>query len=445
MRRTIIFAVVTITMTQLVGPAGVSADYDRRTAIVEAIAKTRDAIVNLRTLRVIPSRFEDEDSTGRVRGLGTGVLIDPRGYIVTNYHVVEKVDEIEVLTSKEENYRARVVTFDDRADLAILKIEGKEDFPCLPLGVTENPLLGETVIVIGNPYGLENSVSTGIVSAVNRELKLPNGEVFDDLIQTDASINPGNSGGPLVNINGELIGINVAIRSNAQGIGFAIPTRKVEHIIRQIMGGPKTTIADHGIHVESDLTNASHKEGVEHAALRIGKVEPDSPAAKMGFQSGDEILEVAGQAIRVPFDLDRILWGRKFGDTLSVLVRRNGAETKSLSLTFSPPKQLSDNDAIWQYFGVRVREVNADIVRPVYDRLNGGLFLVEVAPGSPAAAADLRPGDILVGLHSWETIIPSNIRFVMQWKDLNLNQPIKYHYIRDGVMKEGRLQMPTLP
>lgn len=420
-----------------------SAEYDRRTAIVEAIGKTRDAIVNLRTLRVIPARFDD-DTTGRVKGLGTGVLIDPRGYVVTNYHVVEKVDQIEALTSKNQRFKARVVTFDDRADLAVLKIDGRDDFPFLPLGGAGEPLLGETVIVIGNPYGLENSVSTGIVSAVNRELKLPNGEIFDDLIQTDASINPGNSGGPLVNINGDLLGINVAIRSNAQGIGFAIPTRKVQQIVRDIMGTPRISIAQHGLYVE-ELARDERQGAPVTPIIRVGKVEPDSPAEKIGILTGDEVVTVAGQLVRIPFDLDRILWDRKFGDSLTITVRRNGGETKSFTLTFNPPKELSDGDVLWQHFGIRVRTVEASTVKPVYQPLNGGLFLVEVLPGSPADKADFRPGDILVGLHQWETIDPNNVRYVMQWKELANHQPIKYHVIRDGVMKTGTIHMPQVP
>lgn len=428
----------------ILAPLSSVAQYDRRTAIVEAVKKTQGSIVNLRTLRVIPARFDD-DSTGRVKGLGTGVLVDPRGYIITNYHVVEKVDEIEALTADGRDYRARVVNSDERADLAVLKIEGRDDFPFLPLGAAGEALVGETVIVIGNPYGLENSVTTGIVSAVNRELKLPNGEIFDDLIQTDASINPGNSGGPLVSINGDLLGINVAIRSNAQGIGFAIPTRKVQQIVREMMGSPRLSIAQHGLLIEESAQPTSASSGddsqVTSPIIRVGRVEPDSPAQKVGFQPGDEVVSVAGQHIKVPFDLDRILWGRKYGESLSITVRGSNGQTRSLVLTFSPP---TDDEVLWDRFGIRVRKVDAAAVRPVYDKLNGGLLLTDVAPGSAAAQAGLHPGDILLGLHNWETIEPNNVRYVMQWKDLAQNQPVEFHYIRGGVMSKGRLHLPAI-
>lgn len=433
--------------------------FSRRNPIVEAIGKTRDAIVNIRTMRFVPARFDNAEQGGRVKGLGTGVIIDPRGYLVTNYHVVENVNEIKVLTSEGREYQARVINYDERADLAVLRIQSTRSFHYIPLWGVGDPILGETVIAIGNPYGLENTVTTGIVSAVNRELKLPNGEVFDDLIQTDASINPGNSGGPLLNINGDLLGVNVAIRSNAQGIGFAIPTDKVRTMVEQLMGKPLISITSHGLFLEeTELTNVSSKINdspltatattsvtpLHTPIIRVSRVEPESTAFRTGFRSGDEIVAVAGQKVRMQFDLDRILWDRRYGESLIFKVLRSGKETE-LKLTITPPKEFSDEEALWQVLGIQVRTIPADRVSGVHNRLNGGLLLVQVREGTPAAQAGFQAGDVLIGLHEWETIEANNVRYVMQWDQLSKNQPVKYHLIRDGKLQSGTIQIPVLP
>lgn len=420
-----------------------AADVDRNSPIVAAVAGTKDAVVNLRTMRVVPARLEEAEGGGRVRGLGTGVLIDSRGYVVTNYHVVEKVDRIHALTSMGKEYPARVVNYDERADLAVLQIEADEKFPFLPLHGAGEPIVGETVIAIGNPWGLENTVTTGIVSAVNRKLPLPNDEVFDDLIQTDASINPGNSGGPLLSINGQLLGINVAIRSNAHRIGFAIPTRKVRTIVEDLLGAPPINIARQGL----ELKEVEGEIASRHRSLvRIDKVLPGSPAQRCGFQPGDELLAVGDEAVRVRFDLHRALWDRRFGDALTFKIRRNGNETRLLTMTVLPTDEPSDEELLWQKLGIRVRSVAAERVRPINEAWNGGLLLLQVAAGSPADKAGFRPGDILIGLHGYETVVPNNVRFVMQWKDLAEHQPVSYYLVRDGaLLPAGRIHLPSNP
>ncbi|QDU64786.1 putative periplasmic serine endoprotease DegP-like precursor [Planctomycetes bacterium Pan216] len=413
----------------------------RRTPVVRAIDKTKAAIVNIRTLRTIPARFDSADAGGRVRGLGTGVLIDPRGFLVTNFHVVEEVDTITVTTSDKQEYKAHVVADDSRADLALLKVDSGRSFPYLPLWGVDQPIVGETVIAIGNPYGLDTSVTTGIVSAVDRELRLPNGELFEELLQTDASINPGNSGGPLININGDLLGINVAIRSNAQGIGFAIPTDEVRRIVQNLMNSTSSSVTNHGLVIEERRNNGSDRES--NSIVQVRHVEPDSPAAKLGFREGDQLLTVDGQRVSLSFDVNRIFWNRKYGEKLVFSIRRGDTNPKQIWLTITPPKGLSDDEVLWRIFGISTRSVPASRVEGVHDDLNGGLLLLDVASGSAASRSGFQPGDILIGLHDWEMIEPENVRYVMQWDELTSHQPVKYHVIRDGKIVSGSMRVPA--
>lgn len=419
------------------GVPSAQAQIERRNAITESIAKCRSAIVNLKTLRVIPARFDNVDS-GRVKGLGTGVLIDPRGYLVTNYHVVEEVDEIEARTADGLRFPAAIVETDRRNDLAILKIPAARDLPTLSLAGAGGGILGETVIAIGNPYGLEDSVTIGIVSAINRELKLPNGEVFQGLIQTDASINPGNSGGPLITIGGELLGINVAIRSNAQGIAFAIPTERVREIIADMMKRAGD-VARLGVVVEENeiVQVGGVPDPASTGIIRVRNVEPGSSAEQAGLKQGDEIITAGGQKLTHRFDLDRVFWDRRDGESLPLRVRR---ESQEQDLVVKIGNGATDESFLWDRLGIRVRPV-VDAVRRVQPKWEGGLLLMQVRPGSPADQSGMKPGDILAGLHDRMVLEPRHVRLVMKMPDFSANQPVRYHVIREGQVQAGQLTL----
>src|ERR1700722_16586632 len=190
------------------------AQHPRRTPVVEAVQKTRAAIVTV--------KVEKGGNWGRREIVGTGVVVDSRGYVVTNRHVVTGAERITIRTADGDEYAAKIYTEDALHDLAILTLSGVQRLPELAFAPSSDLMVGETVIAVGHPFGYTNTVSTGIVSALGREITMPSGETLTNLIQTDASINPGNSGGPLLNINGELVGINVAIREGARGIAFAL-------------------------------------------------------------------------------------------------------------------------------------------------------------------------------------------------------------------------------
>jgi serine protease Do len=211
----------------------------RETPIVQAVRKTRDSIVTI--------KVERRGNWGKKDVVGTGVVVDERGYAVTNRHVVRGAEHVAVVLSDRTEVAARVLTEDAHHDLAILKLSAEKKLAALTFAPGSDLMVGETVIAIGHPFGYTNSVSTGIVSALDRSITMPEGEVLSNLIQTNASINPGNSGGPLLNINGELIGIKVALREGAQGIAFALNADTVQQVLSKHLSAGKVSQVGHGI------------------------------------------------------------------------------------------------------------------------------------------------------------------------------------------------------
>src|SRR5205807_236439 len=223
----------------------------RRTPVVDVVKRVKGAVVNIHSERTVGQPDAHADSLSatpnRVNGMGTGIIIDPRGYIVTNHHVVEDVNVLRVRLADGTATSARVVARDLDSDLALLKIDVNRPLPTIPPGTSQDVMVGETVVAIGNAYGYEHSVTVGVVSAVKRDVVLNKEMSYKQLIQTDASINPGNSGGPLLNINGELVGVNVAIRAGAQGIGFAIPVDATLRVVADMLSVRRRNGTWHGL------------------------------------------------------------------------------------------------------------------------------------------------------------------------------------------------------
>ena len=248
----------------VVQPVAVAAE-SRRTAIVDAIASQRDAVVNIHGQKLISS---EGDEPKRVNGMGTGAVIDSRGYVVTNYHVVEGVERIEVTLASGATTSATLISHDLRTDLAIIKISPPHQLQVVRIGTSSDLMIGETVLALGNAYGYEHTVTRGIISALHRSVEVSRTQRYDDLIQTDASINPGNSGGPLLNIDGEMIGVNVAVRAGAQGIGFAIPVDKVLEVVSELLSVERLDHTWHGIVARRDLQGARWSPQCIGPALR---------------------------------------------------------------------------------------------------------------------------------------------------------------------------------
>ncbi len=289
----------------------------RQTPIVRAIQAATPSIVNIRGEKTVKETGQSgvADPTRRVNGMGTGVVLDPRGYIVTNHHVVSGVREILVTSVGGREYTARLVAHDPATDLAIIKIDPDNDMPVITLGSSEDLMLGETVIAVGNAYGYENTITQGIVSALHRAVQVSDAQYYEDLIQTDASINPGNSGGPLLNIDGEMIGLNVAVRAGAQGIGFAIPVDKVLAVVSSLLAEQAGNSQRHGIQLAAVAV-------LDSDSSKIESIEPNSPAATAGLKAGDRIVAIDKQPVTRSLDFHRAMLGRKAGESVQVTVRR---------------------------------------------------------------------------------------------------------------------------
>jgi serine protease Do len=370
--------------------------------------------------------------------MGSGVLIDGRGYILTNHHVVDKVQGITVQLFDGTTYPARLLQYDAIMDLAVLKIDSPRPLAAIALGTSADLMVGETVITIGNAFGYENTVSVGIISALHRDVTLSDDQVYRNLIQTDACINPGNSGGPLVNIEGELIGINVAVRAGAQGIGFALPIDEVERVASELLSTRRVASTWHGL-------VTAERRGPKRCVV-VAEVQPGSPAEASGFRVGDELIRVGELAIAHAIDLERGLLEVRPGRPASVKIRRGSTES-ALPLEVQPLPSATD-DIVWRLLGLKTLPVPTEYVSSVSSKLRGGLYVQAVSPGSPAAEAAIQKGDILVGMNvgsrHWETIRPDNILYVLRQPETTQTQSALLYVVRRNGIQPRRISLGSL-
>jgi serine protease Do len=427
-------------LTLLIG--GTARANPRRTPIVEAVERVRSAVVNIHSERTVKAAAGEEvyalaPLQNRVNGMGTGVIIDPRGYIITNQHVVEDVNVIRVSLADGGAQTARVVARDPEADLALLKIETSRPLKTIPLGTAEDLMVGETVIALGNAYGYMHTATVGIVSAVKRDVTLNKEMSYKSLIQTDAAINPGNSGGPLFNIHGDLIGVNVAIRAGAQGIGFAIPVDQMIRAAAGMLSVRKRNGVLHGL-VVRDNVDTSGPNPVR--TVLVERTEPCGPAARAGLKPGDTLVQVGELRIACSYDLERALLDNRAGDRVPVVVRRGGAEQR-LEMTLQAVERATPPPAelVWRKLGLKLSPVAPEAVARTNQQLHGGLSVAEVNPESVASKAGIQRGDILVGLHQWETLTVDNVAFVLTHPDLASFHPLRFYIVRSGQVHRGWL------
>jgi len=412
----------------------------RRTALVRAVADARDAIVNIRGQKIInqPNHAAgNSENTKRVNGMGTGVIIDPRGYIVTNFHVIDGVSTINVNLSNGDHYVAQTVSHDPKTDLAIVKIDPHSNrLPTIRIGTSRDLMPGETVIAVGNAYGYEHTVTRGIISALDRTVQVSDVQYYYDLIQTDASINPGNSGGPLLNIDGELIGINVAVRVGAQGIGFALPVDKVLDVSANLLSVRQIEKRNHGIRTRP---TAESSDG-----LVVASVEAGTAGQRAGLRPGDRIRTVKKREIRNSLDLETALLGQKGNEEIPIEIVRNGKLIDlDLIMPSSGTRVASVADPTWVTLGLKLEALNATQLREKKSRYRGGLSITAVRDGSPADEQGIRTGDILVGMHIWETVSMENVAYVLKQEQLSRDGPIKFYILRGNQTLFGHIHLAS--
>ena len=342
----------------MLGQPFVSAEvsYNRRTPLVQAVEKVSPAVVNIYTTEISrPARnpfrsfgnnlfdqfFKDfiPPTANQRRSLGSGVLINGEGFILTNEHVISKAAKIHVILSDKQEFDASVIGADIKSDLAIIKINSRKPLPYVEMGRSDDLMIGEQVLTIGNPFGLQHTVTTGIISALNRNIRAGKNMVYSDFIQVDASINPGNSGGPLLNINGSLIGINTAIYQKAEGIGFAIPIDHARRIVDELIRYGKVRRGWLGVSVqELDVQLSRHfKLGRKNGVLVVG-VADNSPAGKAGLKRGDIIIAIDDHEVKNKSDFRGRMASYTVSSSIRFSILRDGKVKKVRARVTAIPK-----------------------------------------------------------------------------------------------------------
>jgi serine protease Do len=330
------------------------------------------------------------------KGLGSGFIINKEGYIVTNNHVVQKAKDITVILNNKEQYPAKVIGTDPKTDIALIKIEAKKNVVTAPLGNSDALRDGESVIAIGNPFGLAETVTSGIVSAKGRTI---GAGPYDDFIQTDASINPGNSGGPLINYYGEVVGINTAIVAAGQGIGFAVPINMAKEILVQLKERGKVTRGWLGVSIQEITPELAKSFGLEREkGALISDVVPGGPAEKAGFKRGDIILELNGKAVKDYHELPRMVASMPPGEKVVFKVVRDGKEIM-IPATVGELKEeeaVKPSEEMENQMGISLQAVTPEIAAELGMKKAEGVVVTNVEPGGMAAEAGIQRGDVIL-------------------------------------------------
>ncbi len=359
------------------------------------------------------------------RSLGSGFLIDSTGFIVTNNHVIEDADQIKVILADDREFDAELVGRDPKTDLALIRIEGAKNLKPLELGNSEKLKVGTWVVAIGSPFGLEQTVTAGIVSAKGRII---GSGPYDDFIQTDASINPGNSGGPLLNMDGEVVGINTAIIASGQGIGFAIPINMAKGIIDQLKDKGEVTRGWLGVGIQDLTPELADYYGMKaQKGVLVTQVFEGDPADKAGIKVNDIILSVEGQKVTTGRELSAMIANTPVGSQTTVDLIREG-KPKTLTVTLAkrdddektPATQSRDNDEL----GIEVTDLDSDIARRLgIEEKENGVLVTDVKDDSLAREADVRPGDIIKEIN--RTVVKDRKDFVQLMKKNEKSETIQ--------------------
>jgi Do/DeqQ family serine protease len=400
----------------IITPALLNAENLRESAVVKAIRKVSPAVVNISSEVEVRKRanpfygfgmdpnfdsfFRDFFDPGfeqkyKRTSLGSGIIIDgKRGFILTNKHVIIKSSTITVALRDGREFKAQIMGADPDSDLSVLRISPKGDLPAIEMGDSNNLMIGETVIAIGNPFGFSNTVTTGVISATNRSIKVDD-TFYHDFIQTDASINPGNSGGPLLNIYGELIGINTAIYAKAQGIGFAIPINKARRIVTDLIKYGEVIPAWIGVTVQDlDDKLSQYLKATAVKGVLVKKAEKSGPASNAGIHEGDIIRSVGSRKILSQNDFNTAMSNISAGEPIDISIWRDG-NTKEVSVKSSTfPIELA-LDLAHNILGITVKNLSKKN-RYIYKTYTKeGVVITEINRNSYLARIGARPGDVI--------------------------------------------------
>ena len=385
--------------------------------------KAKPGVVNIRTVKIVkgggrvfrhffgkpfgdndpfkdffgPNPGQDPQREFKQRSLGSGFIIDRKGYIVTNNHVVENADQIKVKLANEKEFDAKIVGRDPKTDLALIKIAASSDLVPLKIGDSDALKVGTWVVAIGSPFGLEQTVTAGIVSAKGRII---GSGPYDDFIQTDASINPGNSGGPLINMKGEVVGINTAIIASGQGIGFAIPINLADGIIAQLKTSGEVTRGWLGVGIQ-DLTPelAEYYKVKDKKGVLVTHVFKGDPADKGGIKAKDIIIKIDGKLVPTARELSGTIAGIAVGKKIAILLIRDGKE-KTVYIKVAKRKDdeslVSKEAESSNGLGLMASELTPEIAKQLgFDENEMGVMITGVKPGSKGELAGVRQGDLI--------------------------------------------------
>src|SRR5213594_3467097 len=359
-------------------------------------------------------RFFRRRPREETRASGSGVTVDPRGYILTNNHVIENAQDITVRLSDGRKFTAKLVGRDPKTGLAVLKVEAPSPLPAAELGDSDHLRVGQWAIAIGNPFGLDRTVTVGIISATARNRV--GVATYENFIQTDASINPGNSGGPLLNLDGKVIGINTAIVAAGQGIGFSIPINQAKEVMRQLIASGRVVRGWLGIAIQDVTDELAGTFGVkEREGVLVAEVMKGSPAEAAGLKAGDVVVELCGTPINEVPDLQRRIAAVKPGQTMKLTVIR---EKKPVPVTVKIGEMPADEPVVAEALGTNewgfsVESLTGDAALRFDLPVSRGLLVTDVQPGSPAEKAGLRRGDVILEIARRPADDPANLYRVL--------------------------------
>ncbi len=385
----------------------------RRSEIVEVVEKVAPAVVNIAAEQIVrrrPSLFDEfffggdpRPRSDRAQSLGSGVIIDPKGVILTNDHVISGASRILATTKSGQELECEVIGSDADNDLAVLRVRNpRGSLPTIRLGTSSDLLIGESIVAIGNPFGLSNTVTAGVVSALGRSVRGDqNQRLYTDFIQIDAPINPGNSGGPVVNIQGEMVGIATAIIGGAQGIGFATPVDRAKRIVDDLLRFGEVRAVWIGVRGRT-ITSGGEAGGLERPrGYRVRSVFPGSPAARAGLRPGDLIVSLDGAPIESEDAFETALAGRGPGRPMRLVLRNAGAERTVTVQGAAPPPNL----------GVQILK---DEIGMSVAAVRGGLRITVLDRDGPAARAGIDSGDFLLAVNGARVQSVDDVNRILQ-------------------------------